>query len=146
MFLNLVNTTIETKKFPESKNISKILPHRKNNDGITNPETLHPIHIISVLSKIIEKAICKQIIRFLISNNLISQSLQGGVPMRSSTTTVTEINEQAIEILSNKLVGALVVMDQSATFDVVSHSILKKKLEHRNKVHNRRLDNEQLDQ
>ena len=130
LLLNLVNVMIKSKKFPKCKKISKILPNRKKNKDATDPEGLRPINIISVISKIIEKTISKQIIRYLIENKLISQSIQGSVPGRSSTMTLTEINEQSIEILSNKMVGAIIAMDQSAAFDVINHEILSKKLNH----------------
>ena len=128
--LNLVNTTIKTKKFPESKKISKILPHIKNNSDLTNPVNLRPINIISVMSKVIEKVMCNQIINYLILNNLVPQSLQGGMKGRSSTTTVSEIYELLVQSLSNKKRAILITMDQSAAYDIVNHQILRKKLEH----------------
>lgn len=60
----------------------------------------------------------------LISNNLVSQSLQQGIPGRLWSMTVMEINEQIIEIISNKLMGALDVMKQYANIDLTSHEIL----------------------
>ena len=42
--------------------------------------------------------------------------------------TLTEINEKAVEILTDKMVGAIVAMDQSAAYDVINHEILKKNL------------------
>ena len=55
LLLKLINTTIKSKIFPTVTKISKILPHKKNNDNPTNLANLRPIHIISFLSKIVEK-------------------------------------------------------------------------------------------
>ena len=130
LLLNMVNQTIKTNKFPSSLKISKILPHYKNNTDNTDPTTLRPINIISVLSKIIEKALCIQLTHYLINNNLVSQSLQGGLCGHSSTITVIEIYELLVEALNNDKITALVTLDESLAYEIVDHSILKLKLEH----------------
>ena len=77
----------------------------------------------------------------MINNNLVSQSLQGGLPGRSSTITLTEINEKAVEILTDKMVGAIVAMDQSAAWHHQSWNFKKETDTHRNKIYICKYDN-----
>ena len=92
LILNLINTSIRNKKFPQILKIQKILPKWKTFDDTTDMKRLRPINIISILSKLIEKTITIQITNHLIENNLVSQSLQGGLRARNSTTTVVSIH------------------------------------------------------
>ena len=82
--------------------------------------------MISVLSKIIEKVFSTQIIRYLLNNNTVSQSFQGGFKYRSTTHAVLDIQNQLINILNKDKVGALIALDQSAAYDLVYHKILTK--------------------
>ena len=68
----------------------------------TDINLLRPINIISVFSKLIEKALTTQLIRYMTENNLVSQSLQGGIKGRSSTLTVLSIHENLVNLKSNK--------------------------------------------
>ena len=127
LILNLINSTIRSNKFPHKLKISKIIPHFKNYMNILDPKNLRPIYMISALSKIIEKVFATQIIRYLLNNNTVSQSFQGGFKYRSTTHAVLDIQNQLINILKKDKVGALIVLDQSAAYDLVDHKILTKK-------------------
>ena len=128
LILNLINNSIRSKKFPEKIKIKKILPKWKNHEDTTDMNRLRPINIISILSKLIEKTIAIQITNYLIENNLVSQSLQGGLKNRNSTTTVVSLYERICKLASTNKPAAIVTMDQSAAFDMVNHNILEKKL------------------
>ena len=66
LILHLVNTTIKEKKFPDITKISKIIPHWKNSNYNTNPMNLRPINLMTIISKIIERVLVQQMLRYLI--------------------------------------------------------------------------------
>ena len=128
--MNLINQSIDQKRFPKLTKLSKILPKWKNKIDCTNPKNLRPINIISVFSKVNEKAILSQIVRHLLNNNLIPHNSQGAVKGRSSVITVISLHEQLSQLRSINKTAALVTSDQSAAFDLLNHNILCKKLNH----------------
>ena len=78
--LKLINSVIDSGTFPTILKINKIVPIRKNSDlDDLNPEKYRPVNLVSSLSKLIEKAWHKQIVRYLIRNKKIPFSHQGSI-------------------------------------------------------------------
>ena len=63
-------------------------------------------------------------------HKLIDQNHQGGISGRSTTNTILEIYQKLVERKTNNLETALIDLDQSAAFDVISHELLELKLKH----------------
>ena len=127
LLLVLVNRSILENKFPDNIKCSKILPQWKKREDLTNPEFLRPINIMSSLSKIIEKAILQQLVQYLIDNNLVPQTQQGGMKGRSSILTILTIYDKLVKTMNSNKPGALVTSDQSAAYDLINHKLLEKK-------------------
>ena len=68
----------------------------------------------------------------LLSNNIISQSPQGGIQGRSSTILNIDIQKYMKQLIQSRQHGAIIPLDQSAAYDVVDPTILRKKLLHIN--------------
>ena len=131
LLLRLINIVTETKKFPSILKITRIFPIKKSSEeSALNPDNWRPINLISPFSKIIEKFWAKQIIEHLIKNKMLDECHQGGLPGRNSNMLVMDIHSKLAKIKMNKTHGALISMDQSGAFDVVSHPILEQKLLH----------------
>ena len=62
--------------------------------------------------------------------NLIHFSQHGSVKDKSTTTALIEIQEQVLKVYTEKVNSALVTVDQSLAYDIVSHPILMRKMEH----------------
>ena len=71
-----------------------------------------------------------QMSNHLIKNNLVSQSLQGGFKARSSTMAIMNIYNKLLKLKDNDKDYALVTLDQSSAYDIVSLKILYNKLIH----------------
>ena len=61
---------------------------------------------------------------------MIDQNHQGGIGGWSSKMTVSEIYEELANNKANNIESAVVALDQSAAFEIVAHSILRKTLLH----------------
>ena len=66
----LINLCFETGDFPESLKLAKVIPLHKK-ESILNYLNYRPISLLSVFSKIYEKAIYTRIYTYLVKNNLI---------------------------------------------------------------------------
>jgi hypothetical protein len=102
LIMNMVNMVIKNKKFPKILKYSKIIVHFQNKLNNLDPKNMRPIHILSPLSKIIEKCWLNQMANHMTQNNLVPQQLQGGFRGRPSTTTVMNIFHKLTTLKSDK--------------------------------------------
>ena len=87
-----------------------------------------PITILSVLSKVFEKAVHSQLFNYLQSNNLLSANQFGFRPGRSTDVALTQFTENILDKLDNGLVTGAVFLDLKKAFDTVNHELLLSKL------------------
>ena len=91
------------------------------------PVNYRPISVLAFLSKMLEKAVHFQLIDYLETNKLLSESQFGYRERRSNlqatTLLVDEIRQSAD---SANMVGAL-FLDLSEEFDTISHDIILRK-------------------
>lgn len=125
---HLINTSIETGKFPESFKESVIVPIHKSGDKLS-PSNYRPISLLTTLSKITEKVINKRLISYLENNNLLANNQYGFREKRSTNDAVLLITQRITDYLENgdKCVG--VFLDLQKAFDTVSVKVLVSKLE-----------------
>lgn len=83
----LINASFEQGKFPTNLKSAKIIPIFKKGDR-RKVENYRPIAILSVFSKIFEKAFATKILDFLNKFSLINE-IQHGFTRSKSTTTAT---------------------------------------------------------
>lgn len=123
----LINLSLQTGIVPAEWKIAKVKPIHKSG-STSNLDNYRPISILPVLSKILERAVHKQLTDYLESNKLLSKN-QHGYRRKRSTEQATTLFTDSIrkEADRGKLVGALFV-DLSKAFHTLSHSILLYKL------------------
>ena len=66
---HIVNTSITTLTFPEVFKEAKVVPlYKGKNSSATDPKSYRPIALLPILSKIIDRVLCSQIVNFMDSN------------------------------------------------------------------------------
>ena len=91
-------------------------------------KSYYPIALLPILSKVLEKVVFSQIVKYLESNNLIHPNLHGSRPGHSTATALIQLYDKwAEDIEDGKMVGVL-VCDQSAAFNLCDHYLLVEKL------------------
>ena len=128
MITHLINLSISSQRFPESWKVSKVVPLHKKGEAIF-PKNYRPVSLLPVLSKVLERVIFEQMISYLEHNQLLHPSHHGFRTGHSTVTALIEMYDQWIEALEKEEVTAVVMLDLSAAFDVVDHTILLQKLE-----------------
>ena len=103
--------------------------HISKKGAHTDPNNYRPISLASIICKLLEKIVKKELISHLTKNNLICDDQHGFVPSRSFTTNLLESLDLAIHLLAKKLHVDMVFLDFEKAFDKVHHPSLLIKLE-----------------
>ena len=125
---HILNLSINQSQFPTMWKTAKIIPLHKKGDQ-TNPKNYRPVALLSVLSKILEKAVFQQIMDYMELNNLFHPSHHGFRSGLSTTTALLEMQDFWLENFDKNRITAAVMLDLSSAFDVVRADILTKKMQ-----------------
>ena len=122
----IINTSIVTGIFPKSWKHPFVIPYFKKGDT-DNVSNYRPISLLPILSKILEKIVANQLMLFLESNKLLSESQHGFRKNLSTETALMKVNEVIYNNIDNQKISLLLLLDLSKAFDSVSHEILLEK-------------------
>ncbi len=122
----IINTSIVTGIFPTSWKHAIVMPIFKTGD-VANPNNFRPISLLPIISKILEKVVTSQLMPFLESSHLPSDTQHEFRPRLSTQTALTTITNKIFSNMDSKKITMLTLCDLSKAFDSVSHEILLKK-------------------
>lgn len=87
-----------------------------------------PVSNLSFFSKVLEKIVLKQLLAYLNSHDLICQSQSAYRPFHSTETALVKVCSDVLSSLDEGNVSILTLLDLSAAFDTIDHSILLSRL------------------
>ena len=126
---NLVNLSLSEGIFPSSFKQALVQPLLKkpslSTDDLNN---FRPISNLNFISKILEKVVASRIQSHLSSNSLFSSFQSAYRIFHSTETTLLKIHNDLILAMDRGEVTSLILLDLSAAFDTVDHSILLTRL------------------
>jgi hypothetical protein len=125
----IITLSIHTSTFPEIYKQSKIIPLKKK-PGLNDLEcsSYRPVNLLPIPGKVVEKAIFNQLVQYLETNKLLHANHHGGRKGHSTTTALIQMYNNWVERMEEgKIVGVLMI-DQSAAFDLCDHVILIEKM------------------
>ena len=128
-FSNICNTSFTEGIFPEIIKVAKVIPSHKKGptDDVNN---YHPISLLSVFSKIIEKLMVVRLTTYLELHKIIYPNQFGFRQGYSTSHSLISITETIKKTLDNNKYGCGVFIKLRKAFDTVNHGILLQKLEH----------------
>ena len=121
---SIMNVSLEQGLFPDSWKIAIIRPLLKKLglDLITSNK--RPVSNLPFLSKILEKIILARYNNHCDRHNLIPSFQSAYRPKHSCETSMVKLVNDLLWSMERKEATAVVVIDLSATFDTVDHTIL----------------------
>ena len=115
--------------FPDENKLAKVIPSYKKG-SIKDVNNYHPISLLSIFSKIMEKIMSTRLTNYLELHDIIYPKQFGFRAGFSTTHSLISITETIKKTLDEKKYGCSVFIDLKKAFDTVDHDILLYKLEH----------------
>lgn len=125
----LYNWSLEHGIVPSTFKSAYITPLLKKADlDAADPGSYRPISNLSVISKLLERLVAKQLVKFLSDNNLLPDLQSAYRAYHSTETAVLKVVADILSALGSGDLAALVLIDLSAAFDTVDHETLLRRL------------------
>lgn len=124
----LLNISFEIGHFPEQLKSALVVPIYKKCDP-ANIENYRPVALLSVFSKIFEKAFLNRITSFIHKNDILTPYQFGFTKGRSTQDAVLSSCNAILENFDDKQKTAGIFFDFSRAFDTINHNLLLEKLE-----------------
>lgn len=125
----IVNGSLSMGLFPESCKIAVVRPTIKDHTGdADDTKKYRPVSNLSFISKLIEKIVATQMNSHLDGEGLHCTAQSGYRPQHSCETLMTKMFDDILSSMEEKKTIALILLDLSAAFDTIDHTILLKKL------------------
>jgi len=113
--------------FPKQWKNARVIPKHKR-DSKSDPTNYRPISLLSVLSKVMESSVHKQLQGYLFRHNLISIKQYGFKPNHCTADLLTVLSQTWNNILDKGGEVYIVALDIKGAFDQVWHNGLLDKL------------------
>ena len=101
--------------------------HKK--DSVLDPANYRPVSLVPVLSKVLEKVVFQQTIKYLTENELLHPSHHVFRKCHNTSTALIEMIDSWVNAIDNGQMAGVCLLDMSAAFDLVEHNLLLKKME-----------------
>lgn len=126
----IINCSLRSGTFPKSLKVAAIKPLlKKRTLDASILINYRPISNLPFIAKIVEKVVFNQLSNFLNSSGLFDKFQSGFRPHHSTETALIRVlNDIRLNTDSGR-VSVLVLLDLSAAFDTVDHSIMLNRLE-----------------
>ena len=131
ILLDIVNKSLSM-GFPDNLKHTTVNPIYKEKGSDSELfKSYRPVSNLPFLSKLIEKVALKRINKHLQSFNLLPLNQSGYIKQHSCETAICKITNDLQQIVHEGKMAVLVLLDLSAAFDTIDHSILINLLQHK---------------
>ena len=126
----LVNLSLQSANMPDSMKQAFVTPLLKKDD--LDPEVLknyRPVSNLSFLSKVLERVVAARLTNYMTINQLHEPMQSAYRACHSTETALVRVQNDILRTLDQGGAAILVLLDLSAAFDTIDHSILLSRME-----------------
>jgi len=128
---NIVNLSLSSGTFPYQFKHSVIKPLlKKSNLDRECLSSYRPVSNLPFISKLIERMVKAQLTEHLHTNSLFNSHQSAYMTHHSTETVLLSIHDHLVQAISHQNITGLCLLDLSAAFDTIDHSILLERLSH----------------
>jgi len=121
--------SLSTGIFPDQFKNCSVHPHlKKSNLDKSDLGNYRPISHLSFLSKLTERVVRLRLADYLYTNKLLNCFQSAYIKHHSTENTLLSVHDHLIKTMSHQQVTCLTLLDISAAFDTIDHSILLERL------------------
>ena len=137
----IVNLSLTTSSVPQSFKVAVVRPLLKK-PGLDKEilKNYRPVSNLPFLSKVLEKVVESRLENHLNSNALYDSVRSAYRAHHSTETALLRVHHDIISALDNNCCAVLLMLDLSAAFDVIDHSLLGQRLQYSFGVSGQALD------
>ena len=126
---NIINLSLASGVFPDQFKSSSVHPLiKKQNLDKDELSNYRPISHLSFLSKLTERVVKNRLTDFLMEQNLLNSFQSAYTKFHSTETALLAVHDHIIRASSQQQVSCLCLLDLSAAFDTIDHTILLERL------------------
>ena len=124
IYVDIINCSIANKIFPRSEKEAIVKPIVKGKLDTQCLNSFRPVSNLTFLSKIIENVILDQLIDHLNTVQALPDSQSAYRRLYSTETSLCSVINDLLVLMDEGKCGILILLDLSAAFDTVVHSLL----------------------
>ena len=115
---HIINLSISHRTFPTTLEKSENYTITQKED-LLNPKNYRPVAIIPILSKVLERLVFNQMMKYLNQNNLIHPNHHAYRSNHNTTTALLQMYDIWLDSLENGEIAGVCFLDMSAAFDIL---------------------------
>ena len=124
----MINSSLQSGTFPSEWKEALVMPLLKKVDLDLVFKNFRPVSNLSFVSKLVEKAAAKQMHSYMTANHLFPLLQSAYRQHHSTETALLKVKNDILMNMDEQHVTLLVLLDLSAAFDTVDHTILLDRL------------------
>ena len=121
----ILNSSLKYGAFPDIWKLAKVTPIFKSGSK-RDGNNYRPISLISVFSRLLEKIVHDQLVKYLIANKVLTPSQSAFRKLYSTITSLINGTDYLYDNTDKKQLNLAIFLDLKKAFDTIDHAILIK--------------------